>query len=329
MTPWLKFLWETFRTVLEILRNNPKLEALYQVRFSPVAASLTASFTRLAGDCAAGLPVLPAVQADDGVPAARRHSPQPLEATEGSLARWRARAHPRLSRVAPASPGDALHPAERRRRPRAVAGALAQQRCRSWAGVLVADSVVQEAFRSVEDIHGLMAMSKKQPKPATLTAYYQKLAHIFWLSNNYLFHAYAFYKYFTLNRATNKNATPEQLRQYVLSHSYSVLLSILIPFPNGDFSSSLSLMLRQRLDGTASRGSLDPSASEEGGGPYLGLRRAEGEEPAHGHSARLQHQPEARDPPRRAGISDTLVSALCLADALRSARTSRPRSLQS
>jgi translation initiation factor 3 subunit A len=34
MMPWMKFLWDTYRTVLDILRNNTRLEALYQVHLN-------------------------------------------------------------------------------------------------------------------------------------------------------------------------------------------------------------------------------------------------------------------------------------------------------
>jgi translation initiation factor 3 subunit A len=44
----------------------------------------------------------------------------------------------------------------------------------------------QEAFRSIEDIHGLIQLSKRAPRPQMMAAYFEKLAHVFWKSGNYL-----------------------------------------------------------------------------------------------------------------------------------------------
>lgn len=48
-----------------------------------------------------------------------------------------------------------------------------------------------EGFRTVEDIYNIMQIGKKTPKARLMASYYEKLTRIFWVSENYLFHAYA------------------------------------------------------------------------------------------------------------------------------------------
>jgi translation initiation factor 3 subunit A len=70
----------------------------------------------------------------------------------------------------------------------------------------------QEAFRSVEDIHGLMMLVKKSPKPQMMAIYYAKLTKIFWKSDSNLYHAYAWYKLYNLSRSYKKDLAAEDLR---------------------------------------------------------------------------------------------------------------------
>lgn len=91
-------------------------------------------------------------------------------------------------------------------------------------------SSLQEAFRSVEDIHGLMSMVKKTPKPSLLVVYYAKLTEIFWISSSHLYHAYAWLKLFHLQKSFNKNLSQKDL-QLIAS---SVVLAVLSVSPYED-----------------------------------------------------------------------------------------------
>merc|ERR1711871_636567 len=62
-----------------------------------------------------------------------------------------------------------------------------------------------EGFRTVEDIYAIIQIGKKTPKSKLMVNYYEKLTRIFLVSENYLFHGYAWYKYYTLSTECRKD----------------------------------------------------------------------------------------------------------------------------
>lgn len=92
----------------------------------------------------------------------------------------------------------------------------------------------QEAYKAIEDIHGLMNLSKKQPVAKTMANYYQKLAMVFWKAGNHLFHAAALLKLFQLTREMKKNITQEEL-QRMASHVLIATLAVPLPSAHPEF----------------------------------------------------------------------------------------------
>lgn len=98
---------------------------------------------------------------------------------------------------------------------------------------------MQEAFYSVEDIHGLMCMVKKTPKPSLLVVYYAKLTEIFWISSSHLYHAYAWLKLFTLQKTYNKNLSLKDLQ--LIASSVVLAALLVVPYDRSRSASHLEL----------------------------------------------------------------------------------------
>ncbi len=87
-----------------------------------------------------------------------------------------------------------------------------------------------EGFRTVEDIYNILQIGrgKTPPKAKLMAAYYEKLTTLFWVSENYLFHAFAWYKYYSLCREFHRGMS-EEIKQRQAS---AVLLAALCIPPN-------------------------------------------------------------------------------------------------
>ncbi|KAI1082318.1 eukaryotic translation initiation factor 3 subunit A [Whalleya microplaca] len=198
VTPWLKFLWEAYRTVLDILRNNARLEILYQ-------STATQAF-------------------DFCLKYQRKTEFRRLCELLRNHVQTAAKYSSQMHAINLNDPDTLQRHLETRFQQLNVAVEL-----ELW----------QEAFRSVEDIHTLLNLSKRPPKNIMMANYYEKLTRIFLVGENYLFHAAAWSRYYNLLRqsaalvatgqskkADNPSATEADLQK---AASFVLLSALSIP----------------------------------------------------------------------------------------------------
>ena len=198
VTPWLKFLWETYRTVLEILKNNARLEIMYQST-ALLAFSFCQNFARKTEF---------------------RRLCEMLRNHVQNAAKYQSQMH-----AINLSDPDTLQ--------RHLDTRFEQ------LNVAVELELWQEAFRSVEDIHTLLSLSKRPAKHVMMANYYEKLTRIFLVSENYLFHAAAWSRYYNLQRqaatimaagqSSKKDSPTVTDGEMVRSASFVLLSALSIP----------------------------------------------------------------------------------------------------
>ncbi|KAF6108456.1 eukaryotic translation initiation factor 3 subunit A [Phyllostomus discolor] len=172
LTPWVKFLWESYRQCLDLLRNNSRVERLYhdiaQQAFKfCLQYTRKAEFRKLCDNLRMHLSQI------------QRHHNQSTAINLNNPESQSMHLETRLVQLDSA----------------------------------ISMELWQEAFKAVEDIHGLFSLSKKPPKPQLMANYYNKVSTVFWKSGNALFHASTLHRLYHLSREMRKNLTQDEMQR--------------------------------------------------------------------------------------------------------------------
>ncbi|KAL7468257.1 hypothetical protein ACHAXS_012542 [Conticribra weissflogii] len=214
LLPALKFLWEVYRAVLDILKSNSKLERLYH--------GVAASALRFCGEYKRRVEF--------------RRLCDMMRMHLGNLTKFG---------------GVGMTKFEETGKP--------NNKVRGWEGwtaeaielhlqtrfvqleTASALRLYTEGFRTVEDIFNILQISKARrklpgvnappPKAKIMAAYYEKLTNLFWVSENYLFHAFAWYKYYSLCKEYNRSMSADTRK---MQASAVVLAALCIPTTHAD-----------------------------------------------------------------------------------------------
>ena len=195
LVPWLRHMLDTYRNVLETLRYMPQLETLYHK--VAIKAMMFCKLYNRSGEFKKVVGTL------------RTH-------LKNFLDNYRAQQEGTRDEKA---------------RPITPESVEAQLCTRFYALETCADmNLWSEGFRIIEDIHFVMDKTFTQPKNHLMATYFEKLARIFWVSENYLFHAYAWWRFYALSVQHNSKLTEEDKRSLA---SAVVLAALAIPIHAG------------------------------------------------------------------------------------------------
>ncbi|KAK6021670.1 hypothetical protein OSTOST_12652, partial [Ostertagia ostertagi] len=176
LAPWLRFLWDSYRNCLELLRNNAQVEHLYH-RITRKSFQFCSKYQR------------------------RTEFRKLCELLRLHLNQIQKHQH--LAHVVKLNSPESL--------------SMMQETRLCQLDTAIQMELWQEAYRSAEDVHGMMQLSKdkdkRMVKPASYVNYYDKLALVFWKAGNSLFHAAALLQKFIIYKDMKRSFTADEAQE--------------------------------------------------------------------------------------------------------------------